>query len=307
MTMATTRPTNIGVGVAMILAAAFLISIQDVIVKSLDDTLPLWQLFALRGLITAPILAALAFATSKTSNPLAGILNRWALLRGACITVGLYGFYSALPFISLATAGAGIYLAPIFIALLSSRLLGEPVSRFGWIGVALGFTGAIVILQPGSDSFTYWALLPVFGAVLYALGHMLTRLKCQEFSSASLAFSYNICMSGGAFLMSGLLFLIQPSEALQASYPFIFGEWTATTPMLWMILAGVGVIFAAIATLLSGAYKLAPPSIIGTLEYSYLIFAILWDILFFATIATPATLAGVALIVIGGRLVLTKR
>ena len=58
--------------------------------------------------------------------------------------------------------------------------------------------------------------------------------------------------------------------------------------------------------LLAGAYKSAQPAIIGTLEYSYLIFAIIWDILFFDTIATGATLTGIALIVLAGVLVLRK-
>ena len=304
MTTASTRPTNLAIGVAMIVAAAFLISVQDVIVKNLDNTLPLWQLFALRGLFTAPILAALALSSARSSAAFHGVFAPWALVRGASITIGLFGFYAALPFISLATAGAGIYLAPIFIALMSSRLLGEPVSRFGWIGVALAFVGALVLLQPGSDTFTYWAVLPVFGAVLYAVGHMLTRLKCQAYSSASLAFSYNLCMTTGAFLVSGLLLIWQPAESLQSNYPFVLGSWTDTTAALWLLLAGMGALFAAIAMLLAGAYKSAPPSIIGTLEYSYLIFAILWDILFFATIATPATLIGIGSIIIGGWLVL---
>jgi hypothetical protein len=67
--------------------------------------MPLWQLFALRGLFSAPFLAFYTWFTLKSAQPLAGTFDRWALLRTLCTTTWLFGFYAAIPFISLATAG----------------------------------------------------------------------------------------------------------------------------------------------------------------------------------------------------------
>jgi len=57
----------------------------------------------------------------------------------------------------------------------------------------------------------------------------------------------------------------------------------------------------------AGAYKVAPPAIIGTFEYSYLVFVAGWDILFFGTALNNATLAGMAMIVVAGAMVLLSK
>jgi hypothetical protein len=100
---------------------AFLISVQDVIVKWFDGVMPLWQLFALRGLFSAPFLAFYTWFTLKSAQPLVGTFDRGALLRTLRTTTWLFGFYAALPFYQPRNSGAGIYLAPIFMTLLLAR------------------------------------------------------------------------------------------------------------------------------------------------------------------------------------------
>jgi len=306
MTTPHARPVKIALGVGLVITAAFLISVQDVMIKRFDGVLPLWQFFALRGLFTAPLLAVSIFLFAKDHAALASIINGWALLRAACITIGLFGFYASLPFISLATAGAGIYLAPIFMTLLSARVLGEPVGRRGWLGVLLGFVGVLVLLRPGTEAFSLWAVLPVIGAAFYAAGHILTRVKCQNAPALSLAFTHNLGMTLGAAAISALLLLYPPTNAMADRFPFILGSWTAPSPTLWAMLALLGALFAAIGILLANAYKIAPPSTVGTFEYSYLIFAIVWDIAFFDIVPSLATLTGIVLIIAAGLLVLRR-
>ena len=201
---------------------------------------------------------------------------------------------------------AGIYLAPIFMTLLSARVLQEPVGPRGWFGVLLGFAGALVLLQPGTEAFSAWAILPILGGLFYAIGHLITRVKVQGISSISLAFSYNLCMTSAAFVIAGLLWLVAPGEELARQFPFILSNWIMPTASLWMLLAAMGVLFAAIGVLLAGAYKAAPPSSVGTFEYSYLVFAIVWDIVFFETIPSVTTVFGIALIVAAGALVIGR-
>jgi drug/metabolite transporter (DMT)-like permease len=62
-------------------------------------------------------------------------------------------------------------------------ILGEPVGPRGWLGVSIGFVGVLVLLSPGTDSFSPWGLLPNVGAAFYACGQMLTRLKFQDISA----------------------------------------------------------------------------------------------------------------------------
>ena len=72
-------------------------------------------------------------------------------------------------------------------------------------------------------------------------------------------------------------------------------------------LFAMGVIFATIAVLLSAAYKIAPPPTVGTFEYSYLIFAVIWDVTVFGLVPSATTLLGILLIVGAGLLVIRSK
>ena len=63
----------------------------------------------------------------------------------------------------------------------------------------------------------------------------------------------------------------------------------------------------AISVLLAGAYQTAAPAVISTFEYSYLVFVSIWDILFFGTPPTFASVTGMVLIVVAGLLVLHRK
>ncbi|MEM7596579.1 MAG: DMT family transporter [Pseudomonadota bacterium] len=301
------RPENIPLGISLIIATAFTISLQDVVFKLFSNSLSLWQIFALRGVFALPALLGLGWARRQLRVVAAGALQTWPLLRGLCLTTTFLCFYAAIPFLSLSTVGAANYIAPIFVALLSAYVIGEAVGRLGWLGVILGFAGVLVLLRPGTDAFSLFAVLPVVGAAFYALGHIITRTKCQDVPVAALALSLNAVMVlAGLGVSLALLVLPVPAELI-AAYPYIFGQWSAVTLGDWGVLALLAAFSVTIGLMLAGAYKIAPPATVATFEYSYLVFVALWDILFFGLSPTPLSLAGMAMIVLAGLLVLRSR
>ena len=301
------RPENIPLGISLIIATALTISLQDVVFKLFSNTLSLWQIFALRGVFALPALLGLGWVGRQLRAVAAGALQTWPLLRGLCLTTTFLCFYAAIPFLSLSTVGAANYIAPIFVALLSAYVIGEAVGRLGWLGVILGFAGVLVLLRPGTDAFSLFAVLPVVGAAFYALGHIITRTKCQDVPVAALALSLNAVMVlAGLGVSLALLVLPVPAELI-AAYPYIFGQWSAVTLADWGVLALLAAFSVTIGLLLAGAYKIAPPATVATFEYSYLVFVALWDILFFGLPPTPLSLAGMAMIVLAGLLVLRSR
>ena len=66
------------------------------------------------------------------------------------------------------------------------------------------------------------------------------------------------------------------------------------------LIAGVG------STLIVFAYRTAGPGSIGALEYSAMLWAVLWGWAFFGDLPTPATLAGAALIIASGIYAVTR-
>ncbi|KIC17299.1 DMT family transporter [Leisingera sp. ANG-Vp] len=298
------RPQNLLRGVAMILAAAFLISVQDVVFKLFSSQLTLWQIFALRGLLAVPLLLTIGRFRRRQGSVLRLALSKWAMLRALLITTTFLAFYAALPFLSLSTVGAANYIAPVFVTLLSAYAIAEPPGVRGWVGVIIGFAGVIVLLQPGTDAFSIWAILPICGAAFYALAHITTRTRCQGIPLSALALSQNLVMLAAGLAVSAGLLWLQPQDGFFDSYPYIFGLWAPVSAADWMVLILLAAFAVAIGMMLAGAYRTAPPSVISTFEYSYLAFAAAWDIHLFGTALSFPQIAGMMLIAAAGLLVL---
>ncbi len=288
----------------LVIAATFVISLQDVTFKAFGATMTLWQIFALRGVLAIPLF--LAARPRRFGYLLAQALQPWVFLRGGFMTLSFLAFYTAMPFLSLSTLGAANYMAPIFVALLSAFVIGEPVTRRGWLAVFIGFTGVLVLLRPGTDAFSAWALLPLLGAMFYAMGHILTRTICRGVPVSAMALAVILATMLAGFVGSVILYLAPPDAALTESYPYLLGNWSPLGRAEWAILLALAVLTVLASLLLAGAYKSAPPSTAATFEYSYLVFVVLWDLLIFASPPGPATLLGMAMIIGAGLLVLGR-
>ena len=83
---AESRPQQVARGVTLILAAALTISLQDVVFKLFSAELTLWQIFALRALMTLPLFFALAWLRGKRRGVLREALRPWPLLRAVFMT-----------------------------------------------------------------------------------------------------------------------------------------------------------------------------------------------------------------------------
>ncbi len=296
---------NILRGVCLILAATLIISIQDVVIKFYSSEVTLWQLFSLRGALAVPMLVVALFVRGHSiADVISAALSPWTLLRSILVTSTLLSFYIVLPFISLSTAGAAVYVAPIIVAVISAFFLKRKIKLFGWAAVMLGFTGGLLLLQPGSDAFTIWTLVPLAGAVIYAVAHITTHTKCQAVSLGAMALSLNLVMMLAGLLVSLLLFLLKPQAVNVESTAYILGNWSVMHSLDWLILAVLAGFAIVISMLMAGAYQSGPPAIVATFEYSYLVFVLLWDMIFFSTVPTWSSGVGMLAIILAGLLIL---
>lgn len=284
-------------GIVIILASVLTMAFADAIVKLVSSDLSVWQVFFARSLFAVPLIAGLVlFTGGKLSSQYPG----WVLIRCLLLVLTWLAYYVSLPVLSLSVAAVVVYTNPIITALLSAKLLGEHVSKRQWLGVILGFLGVLVILKPGTDAFSWFVLLPLLGALFYSLAMVLTRSKCQD--EAPLVMTLMLHMS---FLLTGLvaillLGLLQLDTETQTAYPFLLGGWNAMSASAWGLMALLGCLSAGYLLGIARAYQIAPPQIIATFDYGYLVSAAIWGIVFFAETPDVWTVWGMALITLAG-------
>ena len=302
--MSPAQTNNATLGIVLIVAGAFVISVQDVVLKLFDGGMTLFQIFALRGVLATALLLAGMAVVGRAPGTLRAALAPWPLIRGALFTAAFLSFYAALPFLSLSTLGAAVYVAPILVALFAALVGGEKVRAVTWAGTLVGFVGVLVLLRPGGDAFSPWALLPLMGAAFYALAHVSTRARCQGVPVAALVLALQIVLAVVSLILSAALVVLPLPETWVGAQPYLLGAWGPVDATNLMFLVLLALIALTIAALLAGAFAAAPAALVATFEYSYLIFAALWDIGLWGTPPDLFTLAGMALIVGAGVLVM---
>jgi drug/metabolite transporter (DMT)-like permease len=102
----------------------------------------------------------------------------WAILRTdkislyflrCCIgIVGMLAGFWAIVHLPLAQAIALSYSTPIFVTIGAVLVLGEVVRARRWTAVIAGFIGVLVLMHPGTDSFSFASLVAVAAAVMSA-------------------------------------------------------------------------------------------------------------------------------------------
>ncbi len=78
----------------------------------------------------------------------------------------MFASFWALGHLPLAQAVSLTYSSPLFVTIAAVIFLHEQVRARRWTAVVLGFIGVLVIVRPGSDSFTAGSLVAVLAAVL---------------------------------------------------------------------------------------------------------------------------------------------
>ncbi|MBP1850633.1 DMT family transporter [Rhizobium halophytocola] len=127
-----------------------------------------WQYgFAL--VLSLPLLFRLGLRAMKTAYPWRHVVR--VLLAALGVQTWLLGLAS----VPIWQAIALVMTSPFFIIVGARVFLGERVGAARWGATLAGFTGAMLILSPWSDSFTPAALLPIASAFLWGGSSLLMK------------------------------------------------------------------------------------------------------------------------------------
>uniref|UniRef100_UPI003F497FD5 DMT family transporter n=1 Tax=Ensifer adhaerens TaxID=106592 RepID=UPI003F497FD5 len=273
-------------GALLVLAAFFMFSATDAIVKIMAGTMPAPQVTFFVTIAALLLLLVHALATGRLRRliPRQPSLAFWRALLLAFDTLLIHYAFAKLP---LAEAYLIAFLTPILVAMLSFVFLKERLSRIGWAGVLIGFAGVVVALKPGVAPLNLGHLAAFGSAVLFALSLILLRRAKVTETDEALVASLLVVMTPVAFAVAAVSGEPAPLRLTD----------------LGLSVAGGALMLGAHA-LLVRAFRDGEASVVAPFQYSQIIWGCFYGIFLFATPLELYTLLGAAIIILSGWLVL---
>lgn len=185
----------------------------------------------------------------------------------------------AVAVLPLTTAITLAFAQVFFVALLAIRFLGEPVGSHRIGAVIIGFVGVVVVMQPGFDGLINPnALIPLAGAVGAAFAVISVRKLSQTETTATLLV-YQAVFVGAL-----------------AGIPLL---WVWVTPDLTglILLLAIGVLATVGQWVGIKALRLGEASVIGSIQYTQLIYTAILGYALFDETPNAETLLGATIIV----------
>ncbi len=177
---------NTKLGIWLMLATTLVFAVQDGLSRYLAGEYNVYMVIMIRfwffGLLVVVISARKAGglrAAARTSQPFLQGFRALLLVTEICVLV------AAFIVLGLVETHAVFACYPLLIAALSGPVLGEHVGWRRWTAIGIGFVGVIIILEPGVSVFEPEAIVPLIGALMFALYGLLTRYAARRDTAAT--------------------------------------------------------------------------------------------------------------------------
>ncbi|WP_415922239.1 DMT family transporter [Tateyamaria sp. SN6-1] len=267
-------------GAVLALVAFALFSTHDVFIKTLGAIYSPIQIVFFSVLLSFP-LATIMLMRDATPGTLLPVHPWWMAVRtvGAVITgVSAFFAFSNLP---LTQTYAILFATPLLITLLSIPVLGEKVRLPRWIAVVVGLAGVMVVLRPGTTDLTFGHFAAIVAAFSGAFASIVVRkIGAEERTVVMLLYPMvaNFVVMGAA-----LAFVYKPMPVEH------LGMLAIISVMAWIA-----------ARFIIAAYQTGEAAIVAPMQYSQILWATGYGLLFFDETPDLYTGIGAGIIIASG-------
>ena len=261
------------------LGAVFLFTVMDAIAKQLTREVGLiqtiWVRYTGQALLVFLIVLPRLREVTKSQYPKLQLLRSVVLMAATCL------FFLSISKIGLAEATAIMDINPVLITLGAFLFLGEKIGPRRILGIIASMIGALIIIRPGTDVFTIYAVLPLIAAVCYTTYNLTTRfVGNRESPWTSLLYSALV----GAVVFSCIVpFFWQPISLFAAALMVLL-SFCGTFSQLFLI----------------RALAIGEASLLAPFAYVGLIYATIWGLIFFGEFPDAWSIIGAIIIAISG-------
>lgn len=273
-------------GIFYMVLAMFGFTINDLFVKYVGQSLPIFEIIAIRGLfICAFLLIWLLIVKARNKAPAVPAAQRRPLifLRALMEVLATITFLIALVRIPFADVSAVMQSLPLVVTFGAAIFLGEAVGWRRWAAILVGFIGVLIIIRPGYEGFQPATLLVVLSVLFAAARDLITKVLPSDVHSYWVTVATAIAVAG-----FGL------------SSTTVLGQWEPVT------IGSVLLIFGASSFLIVGylsiiqAMRIGEVASVTPFRYTSLLWAILFGFLVFSEIPDKLTVIGSLIVVSTG-------
>lgn len=272
-------PNRAMAGIALMLAAMFAFSLNDVMGKWLVATYGVGQLLLIRS-FAAGLMLAPAIRRAGWREILTPTRFNVHLVRALCSSAEVALFYWAVVYLPLADTIAFYLAAPILVTLFAVLFLNENVGWRRWLAIIAGFIGVLIAINPTGAGMGWPALIAIVGTVLFSIMTLLTRQLAGANEITLVSWQAGTALLMGAFMA-----------------PF---SWVTPSLIDFVALCLLGFVSTLAHMGVNRSLAYAPAGVVVPYQYTLIVWAMVLGFIFFGDIPKPHVLIGSAIIVAAG-------
>lgn len=276
-------------GVALMLGFCLVAPVIDVSAKLASATVPVGQITLARFLVQLALMLPLVLLLG---HGLRMSRRAFALVvaRAAAGILSTFTFVWAVSVMPVADALAIAFVEPFILLLLGWLLFGDHVGPRRILASAVGFCGALLVIQPSLMAFGWVALMPLGTALAFALYMLITRALSRHMHPVPMQLHT-------AWIAAAMCLPIIGLGAAAGIGP-LDPVWPQGIVWLWLF--GVGAAATVSHMFMTYALRFAPSATLAPLHYLEIVSAVALGYLVFSDFPNAMTWAGIATICASG-------
>lgn len=281
------RKESVPLAILYSLSAAFCYALLAYLIKLTEQHLPNPMIIFFRQVFSfCLVMPLIPFKLGSYHNLKTGCFHLH-LLRTFASLSAMFCLYFAIRYLPLVDAVLLSYTRPLFIPIVVYFWFQKKWTRNIWWGLIVGFIGVILILRPDEKLFDVAALVGLaggmFGSVAFTSIRRLTKTEPPE----------------------RILFYFLALSLPLTSVPLSTG-WQTPTLYEWGLLVAIGIGATIYQMFLTRAYRHAKAFKVGSLLYSSVVFAWIFDHIMGSSRINITEIAGIVLIALGSYIALRE-
>lgn len=278
----------------LMLLAITVFSVMSGFIKA-ADRVPAGQAVFFRSACAMPVIIIWLWMRGDLAQGLRTNNYRGHILRSVAGTIAMGLGFAGLKFLPLPEVTALRFITPILIVVFAALILREQVRLLRVSAVLMGLVGVMIILWPR------------LAAGLAGAGHREIVGAAMVLGSAAFAAFAQIFIKRMASVerTAAIVFYFSLTSMILSLFSVPFG-WVWPTGQELALLVGAGLVGGVGQIFLTSSYRFADASVLAPFTYVSMIWALLIGYFIFAEVPTLMMLAGAALVILSGVVILLR-